>query len=123
MNTPGNCLGCGACCFSPSEKFVRVWGDDWERLGADAGRFSHFIGHRAYMRMAASHCAALEIRTSANAATEFFCSVYERRPQICRDLARGSPECEGERHVRHSALTIPWTSLESVPREPRASDV
>ena len=25
------------------------------------------------------------------------CGIYETRPQICRDLARGSPECEGER--------------------------
>jgi Fe-S-cluster containining protein len=31
---------------------------------------------------------------------DYFCTIYERRPQICRDLARGSPECEGERALK-----------------------
>jgi len=77
---------------------VRVTGDDWERLGADTQRVAHFIGNRAYMRMSeAGRCAALEVRLTADGAREFFCTVYERRPQVCRDLGRGSPECEGER--------------------------
>jgi hypothetical protein len=49
------------------------------------------------MRMEHGHCAALEIRTHPDGAPEYFCTAYERRPQICRDLARGSPECAGER--------------------------
>jgi len=80
---------------------VRVTGGDWERLGADAERVARFIGNRAYMRMAAGgHCAALEVRATADGAREFFCTVYERRPQVCRDLARGSPECAGERELK-----------------------
>lgn len=75
---------------------MRVTGDDWERLGVEAERTAHFIGHRAYMKMSDGHCAALDVRTAADGAREFFCTVYERRPQVCRDLARGSPECEGE---------------------------
>jgi hypothetical protein len=75
-----------------------VNGDDWERLGAEAERKAHFIGNRAFMRMNDGHCAALEVRGSTSSrAKEFFCTLYEKRPQICRDLARGSPECEGER--------------------------
>jgi hypothetical protein len=74
-----------------------VTGDDWQRLGSAADRLAHFIGHRAFMKMAAGHCAALEIRATADGPPEFFCTAYERRPQICRDLARGSPECAGER--------------------------
>jgi hypothetical protein len=77
--------------------FVRVTGDDWQRLGAAADRVAQFVGHRAYMKMSAGHCGALELRSAARGETEFFCTVYERRPQICRDLARGSPECAGER--------------------------
>ena len=96
MHPPTDCLRCGVCCFSPAETFVRVTGDDWERLGADAGRLAHLSGHRAFMNMAAGHCAALEVRATAAGAPEFFCTAYERRPQICRDLARGSPECEAE---------------------------
>jgi hypothetical protein len=75
---------------------VRLTGDDWSRLGTAAERVAHFIGHRAYMRMHASHCAALELRPAADGTTEYFCTVYADRPTICRDLARGSPECLGE---------------------------
>ena len=75
---------------------MRVTGDDWARLGEAAGRLAHFSGHRAYMRMADGHCAALEIRRTPNGAPEFFCTLYDRRPQVCRDLVRGSPQCQGE---------------------------
>jgi hypothetical protein len=97
VNALPECLRCGACCFAQSERFVRVTGDDWARLGPEAGRVAHFLGHRAYMKMADGHCAALEIRRDAAGRAEFFCTLYARRPQICRDLARGSPECAGER--------------------------
>lgn len=66
------------------------------RLGDAAERVAHFVGHRAFMRMRDGHCAALEVRIGADRTREYFCAVYERRPQTCRDLARGSPQCEGE---------------------------
>jgi hypothetical protein len=80
------------------ETYVRVTGADWARLGEGVEAVAHFVGHRAFMRMREGHCAALEVRVeAATGAREFFCVVYERRPQVCRDLERGSPECEGER--------------------------
>ncbi|RXK54588.1 YkgJ family cysteine cluster protein [Oleiharenicola lentus] len=99
---PPDCLRCGACCHSPAERFVRVTGADWARLGDAAERVAHFIGrgHEAYMKMTAGHCIALEIRPTDDGAPEYFCTLYDRRPQICRDLARGSPECAGERTVK-----------------------
>jgi Fe-S-cluster containining protein len=100
VNSPPDCLHCGACCFSPSERFVRVTGDDWERLEGIADGVAQFVGHRAYMRMTGGHCAALELRVDETGEAKFFCTIYERRPQICRDLARGSPECAGERALR-----------------------
>ncbi len=93
---PAGCLACGVCCFSLLPTYVRLSGDDWARLGVDAEQVAHFIGHRAYMKLTAGHCAALQPRESAGGGREFFCSIYERRPQVCRDLARGSPECLGE---------------------------
>lgn len=97
LNPPiTDCLACGVCCHSQLDTYVRVTGADWDRLGPEAERLAHFIGHRAYMRMQAGRCAALEVRPNAAGAREFFCTAYERRPQVCRDLARGSPECEGE---------------------------
>ncbi len=90
------CLRCGVCCFSRLETYVRVTGEDWERLGADAERLARFVGHRAYLRMEGGHCAALAIRGASDGAREYFCSIYPRRPNVCRELARGSPECEAE---------------------------
>jgi len=99
LNIPiPNCLRCGVCCHSNLDTYVRVTGDDWDRLGVDAERVAGFIGNRAYMRMSNGHCAALEVRADSARPDEreFFCTVYEKRPQVCRDLARGSPECAGE---------------------------
>lgn len=104
VNAPTNCLRCGVCCFSQLETFVRVTGDDWTRLGAAAEEVAHFIGHRAYMKMTDNHCAALELRRAPGGELEFFCTIYEKRPQICRDLARGSPQCQGERAAKHKRV-------------------
>jgi Fe-S-cluster containining protein len=87
------CLRCGTCCFSTSEEYVRVTGEDFARLGELAGALVAWSGNRAFMQMRDGHCAALQLDPAAGA---FVCTVYARRPQICRDLERGSPECEGE---------------------------
>lgn len=91
----GGCLACGACCFSQLPTYVRVTGDDWSRLGASAEEVAHFIETRAYMQMRDGHCAALAIREGEQG-REYFCTVYDRRPQVCRELERGSPQCEAE---------------------------
>lgn len=96
MNPLAECRRCGVCCFSALDAYVRVTGDDWTRLGREAERWAHFIGHRAFMKMHEGRCAALELRPSPKGGIDFFCAIYERRPQVCRDLQRGSPECEGE---------------------------
>jgi hypothetical protein len=105
--------------------YVRVTGADWERLGVNAERVAHFIGHRAYMRMEEGHCAALAVRSAADGGREFFCTVYALRPQVCRDLARGSPECDGERlskeHRVHEGEAPCHGADENVVEFPRAS--
>ncbi len=94
-------MRCGACCFSESPRHAQVTGDDHERLGDDAERLVAFIGNQAFMKLAgeegARRCAALVVDAAAGT---FACSVYERRPQVCRDLERGSGACEGERHAK-----------------------
>jgi len=75
---------------------VRVTGADWERLREDAERVAHFVGHRAYMRMQGGRCVALVSRVGEDGGSWHLCSIYERRPQVCRDLQRGAPECEAE---------------------------
>ena len=95
LNTsvPTDCQRCGVCCYSPSAEYVWVTGYDWERLGAEADALAHFIGNRAFMKMAGGHCAALRMARTENAELFFVCSIYDRRPEICRVLERGSPEC------------------------------
>jgi uncharacterized protein len=88
-----DCMSCGTCCFSELESFVRVLGSDRARLGSQAEDLVAFVGNRAYMRMVDAHCAALRVGGSQG---RFVCTTYETRPQICRDLQRGSPECLGE---------------------------
>ncbi len=79
---------------------MRVEGEDWARLGEEAERLAQFVGNRAYLRMHEGHCAALAERRAEDGAREWFCTIYERRPRVCRDLARGSPECAAERELK-----------------------
>lgn len=91
------CLGCAACCFSQLPNYVRVTGADHARIGARVEELTHFEGNRCYMNMHEGHCAALVIDLSRR---EFVCSIYEARPNTCRDLERGSRECHGEFHEK-----------------------
>jgi uncharacterized protein len=90
---PPPCLECGTCCFSELETYVRVSGDDHARLGEHAAELVHFVENRAYMKMAGGHCAALLLDAASG---RFVCRVYELRPAPCRELERGSPQCEAE---------------------------
>jgi uncharacterized protein len=96
---PADCRTCAACCFSESARHARVSGDDHARLGDDAERLVEWIGNLAFMRLehvagsAIHKCAALAIDPVLGT---FACSIYETRPEVCRELARGSDACRGE---------------------------
>lgn len=94
MSDIPECLACGACCFSTLETYVSVTGDDHARLGERAEELVVFHGNRAYMRMHQGRCAALSVDREHR---RFVCTVYDARPAVCRELARGSRECAGER--------------------------
>ena len=98
------CLNCGACCHGSSETYVRISGKDWERLGAEAERYAQFIGNRAYLRMQDGHCCGLELRGTSQHPV-YFCRLYEKRPQLCRDLERGSSQCDAEQWRKRPGLT------------------
>ncbi len=70
-----------------------VSGDDYARMGDRAEELTVFLGNRAYLRMVEGRCAALRVEPQAR---RFVCTIYEARPQTCRELARGSPQCLGE---------------------------
>lgn len=112
---PENCMTCAACCFSESPRHARVTGDDHARLGDDAESLVTWLGNEAFMRIATvchaspslHGCAALSVDPERGT---FACSIYERRPQVCRELERGSPACRGELDAKaerpRRALTI-----------------
>jgi Fe-S-cluster containining protein len=85
------------CCFSDLEAYLRIWGTDYERLGPDAPDLTVFIGNRCFMHMVDGHCSALELSPDTGT---FVCSVYGKRPKICRELERGSAECAGEQSLK-----------------------
>src|SRR6478735_882202 len=91
-------MTCGACCFSELNRYVRVTGDDYSRLGERAEELAWFDDdHRAYLKMADGHCASLRLDHDSG---RFFCQIYEARPDVCRELARGSGQCNAERHYK-----------------------
>jgi len=90
------CLACGACCFSRLDRYVRVMGCDHARLGDAATQLTVFIGNCCYMRMESEHCSALLIEPGGR----FVCSVYDRRPDVCRDLERAGAACSAERTLK-----------------------
>jgi Fe-S-cluster containining protein len=107
------CLACGTCCFSLLGTYVRVSGGDHARLAERAEELVWFEGNRAYMRMVDGHCGALTIDVDSG---RFFCSAYATRPQVCRDLARGSGACQGEIATKSSR---PLLALALILRAPR----
>lgn len=83
-----DCQHCAACCFSSSERYVEVFGHDYERLLPAERALTVFHENKCFMRMTDGHCAALEVRDGV-----WSCSVYERRPELCRVLERGGSAC------------------------------
>lgn len=86
------CTRCGACCTSASARHVPVTGRDWERLGDRADELTDWTESHAFMRMREGRCIALALEPG-----RAYCTIYERRPDICRELERGGPACEVER--------------------------
>lgn len=76
---------------------MKVTGDDHARFAARAEELVWFDGTHAYMRMVEGHCGALEIDAPTGT---FVCGAYDLRPQVCRDLARASGHCLGERDAK-----------------------
>jgi len=102
------CLECGTCCFSRLANYVPVTGADHARIGAQVDDLTHFDGNRCYMNMHEGHCAALVIDLTAQ---EFVCSIYDLRPNTCRDLERGSAACRGEIHEKGERPLLTLSSL------------
>ncbi len=97
---PGDCCECGACCFSSSDSYVPVTEADRARLGAGADAVTHATTGGWFLRMKEGRCAQLEHLDG-----DWVCAIYRQRPDACRMLERGSPDCLAERTLkRYTAL-------------------
>lgn len=84
------CLACGACCFSSEAGYLRVFEVDAARLGADRAVVTVSVGGACYLAMKDGRCAALSVDLERGSAR---CTLYPRRPDVCRHLQRGSAQC------------------------------
>jgi hypothetical protein len=81
------CLACGRCCFGPRD-YVQIFDEDLATLGPGlVDSLGVLSGTKRFMRMEGGHCVALR-RSGA----EVGCSIYERRPLICRVYAAGGEQ-------------------------------
>lgn len=93
------CTECGVCCFFDDPRYVMVFTQDSARLAERADELTHFIHGRCFMRQVDGHCIALRRHGE-----HWLCSIYEQRPQLCRDFERGCDTCHGAVELRHPAL-------------------
>ena len=83
-NDSVSCTQCDACCCRLEVMLI-----------SDTGVPTHLIettqwGGQVMARLDDGWCAALDRNT-------MLCSIYDKRPQICRDFEMGSFECIAER--------------------------
>ena len=88
MIVPADCEKCGACCSFDTSTFVPLNAADERRLGAAWAGLTHEQDGQVYMRMQDGACAALDRSQGLSR-----CSIYESRPDLCREFNQGSPEC------------------------------
>jgi uncharacterized protein len=97
-----DCQSCGACCWGDEMWIHLVAGDD-DRLGEKRVRSltvltQHGRGYFARsMRMEHGRCVAFRDDLGGGLSG---CSIYEVRPDICRDFQAGSGDCHAARRRR-----------------------
>jgi Putative zinc- or iron-chelating domain len=103
---PVDCRSCGACCREAYHSVTVATRDPvvWKQP-----RLVERHGHRFEIRREGSRCAALVDRrgeppAARGSAPLFVCSIYQDRPQACRDFAAGGRHClDARRRVGLSA--------------------
>jgi hypothetical protein len=96
---PVDCATCGACCREAYHSVTVSVRDPvvWKQPALVERR-----GHRFEIRRDDDRCAALRDRRGDGARGPderiFTCSIYEDRPQACRDFAAGGRHCLDARH-------------------------
>jgi Fe-S-cluster containining protein len=90
MIVPADCGTCGACCYSDSASYVPLSPGDLQRLqdASELLALTFVENSQTYMRMLEGMCVALQQDKGRK-----HCTIYSRRPEICREFAQASTEC------------------------------
>jgi Fe-S-cluster containining protein len=95
-----SCLACGACCLADyaDVSYVSVSEQDYDQLTPHEQETLVHTDHvglirRRSLRTAsrASDCRCIALR--GNVGSEVTCSIYERRPGVCRRFEPGGTAC------------------------------
>mgnify|MGYP001605348030 CR=1 FL=1 len=92
MDVPFDCLACGACCLHAGG--VLLLDQDVARLAAHLGLTEAEVRIRTKGRDDPA-CVFLDWQSQLAGGTR--CTVYEARPQVCRDYPVGGAACLRER--------------------------
>jgi Fe-S-cluster containining protein len=94
METPLDCLSCGACCRTGHDGRILIPPEDlvrWQRVGRTdltlAVQPGHF-GLLAFATRADGSCVHLGTAAEPNG-----CGIYADRGTTCREFERGSAQC------------------------------
>ncbi len=85
MDKNYSCLNCGACCAYYRVSFYWAEGDDASEGGVPVALTEKLDALRRVMRgtnQSGPRCHALEGKIGK----EVFCSIYAKRPTVCRDI-------------------------------------
>lgn len=83
-DSPVSCSSCKACCCRLEVMLITDTGVPEKFIKRDKW------GSETMLRLSDGWCAALDRDT-------YMCSIYEKRPLICREFEMGSDECITER--------------------------
>jgi Fe-S-cluster containining protein len=92
-DTEDSCLGCEACCCRLEVLLITDTGVPDRYIEVDKW------GGRRMARLDDGWCSALDRNT-------MLCSIYEKRPGICRELETGEYECLTERAARSLGMRV-----------------
>ncbi len=90
MSDVPDCLACGTCCFTPNPRMVELLGidevatpEEWVVQEPDGSK---------HMRMLPTTVPGIWVCAAHGA--DHVCKIYARRPFLCREFERGSPDCQ-----------------------------
>ncbi len=114
---PADCCDCGRCCFSDATAYLPVFGFDLARMDERARGFTSNEAGQRFMRLEDGRCSALQLDVEQR---RFTCRIYEARPDVCRQLERGSGACGEQWQDKAGRPDVALERLKQASRPPQS---